>query len=417
MEKKVCPNCHIEMMHGAKMCPKCGYSAELMDTEPEDKFSLKKELLYIFHKHFFLILVFIGFLIFAGYRAYQNFDHKKYALTPVSELVRKPNTLHDINSLYISDGRNYRYLLNKKEKNLYEKLIAAIKQFEPTITFNFKDYGYDSKWQTTKGISKINHAIIMDHPELFQYGYIGYQINEGNHQVTLTITYATEKDRYEQNLSLIETALKEVKEKTKLMSEYEKAKYVYEYLLKNNHYGTPSDSRAQSAFSAFSPDQSPVCAGFARASQLLFQSVGLTSTIVTGSVRNVLHEWNMVQISGEYYYFDATRASEITLNHSLDGYVLHNGFLFSDYDNYEIEEAKMIPKTKGEQFLYYPLEKKQYRYTGIEDLKAKLASYQEETIELQITNMATLYEQKELIKMELGVKDIILSGSVAFFRK
>ena len=417
MEKKRCPNCQVEMPVDAKMCPRCGYSSELMDMEATEKPSLKQELWHFFHKHFFLLCIFVFVLLFAGYQAYANWHNQSFDLVPVSELVRDPNSIHNINDLYISDGRNYEYLLNKKEKKIYEMLLNSVDHFEEGFSYLYSDYGYQSKYQATQSLKKINHAFIMDHPELFQYGTISYQVNETTKEVNVWIRYASSKEAYEEDKNLIETELERVKEATKSFSEYEKAKYIYEYLLKNNHYGNKDDIRSQSAISAFSESSFPVCAGFARASQLLFQRVGLTSTIVPGSIGNTLHEWNIVSIGGDFYHFDATAGSGETIKNFMPDGVLYNGFLFDHDEDYNIEESKMIPKPNGTKYLYYSLENRVYRYTGIEDLKEKLSTYDTEYVELEITNMASFRAEREEIKETLGIQDLLITGSVALIKK
>ena len=60
-------------------------------------------------------------------------------------------------------------------------------------------------------------------------------------------------------------------------------------------------SSNQSAYSFFTKGSS-VCAGFAKASQLLFQNIGINSYLVM----NTDHMWNYVEYEGKYYVFDAT---------------------------------------------------------------------------------------------------------------
>lgn len=49
-----------------------------------------------------------------------------------------------------------------------------------------------------------------------------------------------------------------------------------------------------------------VCAGYARAYQLLLQSVGIPAYVVTGHSKGQGHAWNLVQLDGEQYYTDVT---------------------------------------------------------------------------------------------------------------
>ena len=49
-----------------------------------------------------------------------------------------------------------------------------------------------------------------------------------------------------------------------------------------------------------------VCAGYARAYQLLLQEVGIPCFYVTGQSHGQGHAWNLVQLDGEWYYTDVT---------------------------------------------------------------------------------------------------------------
>ena len=415
--KKKCPNCQIEMPVDAKMCPRCGYSSELVNVEVVEKTSLKQKLWHFFHQYFFLLCLFALILLFLGYQAYANWHHHSFELVPVSELERDPNSIHNINELYISDGRNYEHWLNQKEKKIYEMLLNSVDHFEEGFSYRYSDYGYQSKYQATQSLKKINHAFIMDHPELFQYGTIRYQVNETTKEVNVWIRYASNKETYEADKNLIKTELEQVKEATKSFSEYEKAKYIYEYLVKNNDYGDKDDIMSQSAISAFSDISSPVCAGFARASQLLFQNVGLTSTIVPGAIGNTLHEWNIVSIDGDFYNFDATVASSEEIKRFKEDGILYNGFLFERDEHYQIEESKMIPKPDGTKYLYYSHENLVYRYTGIEDFKQKLDSYDTDYIELEISNMPAFRLAKDEIEEQTGIQDLLMVGYVIWIKK
>ncbi len=51
-----------------------------------------------------------------------------------------------------------------------------------------------------------------------------------------------------------------------------------------------------------------VCAGFAKASQVIFQNIGINSYAVTGTTTGG-HMWNIVEIDGKYYYYDSTVAA------------------------------------------------------------------------------------------------------------
>ena len=93
-----------------------------------------------------------------------------------------------------------------------------------------------------------------------------------------------------------------IKKETKNMNDKEKIIYVYNYVASHNYDKLFTySSFNQSAYSFFTGGES-VCAGFAKASQIIFQNIGIKSYLVLSTN----HMWNYVEYEGKYYIFDAT---------------------------------------------------------------------------------------------------------------
>lgn len=92
-------------------------------------------------------------------------------------------------------------------------------------------------------------------------------------------------------------------------SEYEKIKFVYEYLINSIEYVEDAPDN-QNIYSAFVNKQT-VCAGYARANQYLLNELGIFCTYVLGTTsestaENGGHAWNIVQCGENYYIVDVT---------------------------------------------------------------------------------------------------------------
>ena len=86
-------------------------------------------------------------------------------------------------------------------------------------------------------------------------------------------------------------------------SDYEKSRILFERLVCVNSYEfTPND---QTAYGALVEGKS-VCAGYARAYQLLMQAVGIPCFYLSGIGGSEPHAWNLVRLDGKWYYTDPT---------------------------------------------------------------------------------------------------------------
>lgn len=86
--------------------------------------------------------------------------------------------------------------------------------------------------------------------------------------------------------------------------DYEKAKYVFEYLAGNVEYqmGTEQNQNIISVFL----NKKTVCQGYANATQYLLTLLGIPAVVVTGTAEGDTHAWNLVQLDGAYYFMDTT---------------------------------------------------------------------------------------------------------------
>ena len=91
-------------------------------------------------------------------------------------------------------------------------------------------------------------------------------------------------------------------------SDFEKSVILYERLIDRNHYDF-SGNYHQTAYGALIEEKS-VCAGYARAYQLLLQEVGIPCLYIFGEAYNGYqtggHAWNLVLLDGKWYYSDPT---------------------------------------------------------------------------------------------------------------
>jgi len=201
-----------------------------------------------------------------------------------------------VNDLYYSEEYFKKKLISEKYYYLYEQVLEDVKDGKNVNTITCKEEG------CSNAFAAVLEAISLDHPEFFSYQTAWWR----DYKSSVEVHYSCMSSwKYYLGTKRIERELDIVKRETKNMSDKEKILYVYDYVASHNYdrLFTYSSSN-QSAYSFFTKGSS-VCAGFAKASQLIFQNIGIKSYLVHGYE----HMWNYVEYEGKYYVFDATVGS------------------------------------------------------------------------------------------------------------
>jgi len=289
-------------------------------------------------------LIIVILIIFFSFFLFRNI--KNYRINKIITEDYEPK--YKINELYKLNKINYKLLLNKKEKKIYETIIENLINFEDEFKIDVSELNISSGITGAYKILDIVSAILMDHPELIHVATCSVSQTKVNDKVTIYPEYIMSKEEYTKNIKEIEEVIEKVKKETNNLDEYNKVKYVYDYIGKSNHYGNTSDYKAQSAYSAFNKDLSPVCAGYAKASQILFNNIGVNSLLIYGSAEYALflgrgHAWNIVEIESKYYLYDVTMSSGNSDNK------FYRGFLI-DGEKHSPSYKKSYPYLNGKKY-------------------------------------------------------------------
>ena len=199
-----------------------------------------------------------------------------------------------VNDLYMSDEYFKKKILAEEDYYLYDKLIEASME-------DIADVEILCTSDCTKSFMNAYDALYLDHPELISFLGINYIKYENNTLKYHNYDNLTKMKAYLGALR-IEREMENIRRDTKNMNDQEKIIYVYDYVAAHNYDRMFTYSKSnQSAYSFFTK-QSSVCAGFAKASQIIFQNIGINSYLVLSTD----HMWNYVEYEGKYYIFDAT---------------------------------------------------------------------------------------------------------------
>lgn len=190
--------------------------------------------------------------------------------------------------------------LSGEEQDLYLEILDALLYFRENVRLSSCD---------KELISRIFQCVLNDHPEIFYvegYTYTEYTLGSLLKKITFTGSYSiSQEDAAEKQRKIedyVNRCLAGIPEDA---DEYERVKYVYEYLIQHTDYDVAAKD-SQNICSVFLEKRS-VCQGYAKATQYLLNRAGIFSTLVLGRVvGGEGHAWNLVRIDGAYYYVDTT---------------------------------------------------------------------------------------------------------------
>lgn len=219
---------------------------------------------------------------------------------------------------------NYAYnTLDPSGQQLYQKIYSAVITFTP----DFEIYSGDGEPASrdtsspdadtaassrqppsTDFIKRILDCVLADHPEIFYvdgFNCSTHTVGEEVVKITFTADYTFNIEEIQTRQQLLEKRAEQIlAEMPETSDDYEKIRYLYEYLIKNTDYVLNSPEN-QSPVSVLLYGES-VCQGYAKAFQYLCQKAGIPAVLVTGTTEGNGHAWNLVQADGDWYYVDVT---------------------------------------------------------------------------------------------------------------
>jgi transglutaminase-like putative cysteine protease len=229
----------------------------------------------------------------------------------------------------ISGLKVYEYgksLLNGNEQNAYDQIASAVLSLKSSVTIKTNLAPLD--------MEKILQYYINDHPELFYYSgvtmsYLFSNQNSGQ-KIYESYTFSFEYSLSGSTIAAMrvkigEAAAPMLAEAGKYANDYDKEKSLHDALIESCNYdlnAAKNPAAYPESFTAYGAlvNKTAVCEGYAKAMKLLLDSAGIESLYVTGTASNSegagSHAWNMVNVSGKWYYLDATFDDPLYVNAS-----------------------------------------------------------------------------------------------------
>jgi hypothetical protein len=200
-----------------------------------------------------------------------------------------------------------RYFINQISASQRENLVAvyhALLQC-PTGYINLPN----TLSNPSENIDELSDLLYYSCPELVQLSTNKMSMSYTKKQVQFNVTMSLSE--YENYCIELFDILYELNENTRDMTDWEKSKYVYDFIIQSTTYeAAASDSVNAHEGSALGPliVGRARCQGYANAYQLCMWAVGVECYAVTGVAGpdNGRHAWNIANIDGNYYLSDVT---------------------------------------------------------------------------------------------------------------
>lgn len=258
--------------------------------------------------------------------------------------------------LHLSGADFYYGQLSAQEQDCYNLIAAGCRTHQAEISLNPI---------SEESFYKAQAAYSYDHSETFWvHSFTTVSVKDQVESVEYQID-----SNIDDEISEIESAVSAVLAGIPSGADtYDTVRYFYETLINDTAYSDQPDDVDQDIRSVFL-NHSSVCTGYTRAFQILCDRAGIWCTMAVGTAAGgVSHSWNLVQISGRYYWVDVTWGDPVFTNSDiqiidynylcvsdaqlLKTHVLDHGIRMS---NYQSEQVFTYPSCTDESLNYFRL--------------------------------------------------------------
>ena len=248
----------------------------------------------------------------------------------------------------------YTTLATQEEQQIYREILDSLLHLEAETELSVTD---------TALLERVFGSVMADHPEIFYVdGYTStvYRLGNAVSRLTFSGDYTLDQEEIAKRCGMLEDRLESWLEGVPEGNDYEKVKYLYDYLITHTEYKlgcTDSQNICSVLLNGIS-----VCQGYAKTFQLLCQRMHIPAYLVTGTTGGQGHAWNLVSVDGQWCYVDPTWG-DASYRQEEDGYP-QTAYPAVNYDyfcvttqqisrTHEFKDGQMLPECTATQNQYY----------------------------------------------------------------
>lgn len=323
--------------------------------------------------------------------------------------ISEPPYIEVTTEASVFEERFYYEQLSESEQLIYQELYEGIMTEQTEINTHSTD---------PDEANEILLSVVYDFPEIFWTDGSATATTHGKEGAKGTYTvvepvyeYSGEKkEQMQQEIdATVQTIISSVPTE---YSEYEKIKYIYEYLIQTVEY-VENAPDSQNLYSSL-VNHGTVCAGYAKANQYLLNELGIECTYVLGTAtegdKTDNHAWNIVKCNGNYYHIDLTWADPIPAEDEthLPYVMIYDYLCCSDteiLDTHVLQEGYEYPKCVSDDLNYYSANGMYYDVLD----KQQLLDATYRTIDAKAGSTTYKFASKELYEQAKSVieKDVL----------
>lgn len=263
--------------------------------------------------------------------------------------------------------------LNDIEQKCYKKIISAVRNKETNVNLGI--------FIGENIFENLLRAIDYDHPEFFYVDFKQVKYVKSTLGLIYYINYRIKIDLCDMVINSVQEEINKVKQlviKQNFTTDYEKCRWIHNYLVKSVRYNFEAVSYPNNFPEAFEIDgvfkgKRAVCEGIAKAYKFLCDKLGVESLIAFGTAtseyfgQDLLHAWNIIKIENQFMHVDVTW--DIGVSES-SKYMRYDYFCISDMYLKKDHIFSNFPLCETDDWSYFY--RKRRVFSGVKQLKGYL---------------------------------------------
>ena len=221
-------------------------------------------------------------------------------------------------------------------------------------------------------LSDVFFQLRLDHPEIFWAEGFHYGYYQDSANITFLPEYIFEKGKIKEHQKALKARVEKLVRPAMKLSEWEKEKYVHDFICENVHYDKLKKSYSHEIIGPLGQGVG-VCEGIAKSVKVLCDALGIWCMIaICGNNPEkgikYRHTWNIVKIGGTYYHLDATFDNTLGKHSFGAKEIRYDYFNLDDKNIFRDHEPLIAPApacTDGDHFYY---KEKKMSFTKTEDV-------------------------------------------------